>query len=86
LNSSPPPFSFISPPTIPGIVSIGIKFCIYIQAYTFFIPYSLSYFLCPPLHPFHWYYSTPGQDLFCSPVLWFYRRKKEKNDIFVCLR
>jgi hypothetical protein len=29
---------------------------------------------------------TTPQDLFIPPVFWFYRRKKKKNEIFVCLR
>jgi hypothetical protein len=35
LNLPPPPFSFISPPPIPGIVSTGLIFCINIHVYTF---------------------------------------------------
>jgi hypothetical protein len=59
---------------IPGVVSIGIIFFIYIHVYTF-----LHYI--QPLTPFPQHapnIAPPSQDLFSPPVLWFCRRKKIK--------
>jgi hypothetical protein len=42
MNSFPPSFSFISPLPIPGIVSTGSYFSIYIHMYTVFALYSTS--------------------------------------------
>jgi hypothetical protein len=66
----------------PGIVSTGIIF-----PFTHMCTQYLHHIhlLCPFPHPphSHWYQS-PGQDLFCPPVLRFCERKK--NVTFVCVR
>jgi hypothetical protein len=55
LTSPLPPFSFITSSPIPGIVSTGIIFSVYIQVYIVFALYSLSYTFFPPPPPSHWY-------------------------------
>jgi hypothetical protein len=74
-------FSFILLPTpIPGVVSTGIIF-----AFNYMCTHFLHHIHLPtpfpntsplPLVPD----LPPGQDLFCSPVLQFCRRKKEKRE------
>jgi hypothetical protein len=55
LNSPLTLFSFIPLPPIPGIVSTGIIFFIYIYLYTVFALYSPSHVLFPSPPPSHWY-------------------------------
>jgi hypothetical protein len=69
------------PPLIPGVVSTGIIFCIYLHVYTFHC--TIFIFLPPfpntsplPLVPA----LPPVLDLFCPPVLWFCRRKKKTRE------
>jgi hypothetical protein len=68
----PPPFSFILPPPIPGIVSAQLIFHFHSWVHNI-LPYSphspFPYVLPLPLVP------TPRQDLFYHPVLHFYFKK-----------
>jgi hypothetical protein len=74
-NSPPPPFSFISYPPIPGVVSTGIIFAftyMYIQYLQYIhLPTPFLHILSPPTST-----SPPGRGLFCPPVLWFCKREK----------
>jgi hypothetical protein len=79
LNSPPPSFSFIPPPIIPGIVSIGIifQFSYRCTQYFHYIDAPMPFLhLLPPTST-----NPSRQDLFSPPVLWFYKWKK--NDIFI---
>jgi hypothetical protein len=68
-----------SSPPIPRVVSTGIIF-----AFTYMCTHFCTICTILPLFPNtpqHWCQlsPTPGKDLFCLPVLWFCRRKKEKR-------
>jgi hypothetical protein len=55
MNSSPYPFSFISPPLIPGVVSTGIIFCKFLHVYTVLHHIHLPTPFPPTPLPSHWY-------------------------------
>jgi hypothetical protein len=73
---TPPSFSFIPPPPIPGRVSAGI-----IYPFTNTCTQYLHHILPPTTFPHIFLPSTaahppPRQDPFCPTVLWFCKRKK----------
>jgi hypothetical protein len=76
LHSLPPPFFFIFPPLLHGIVSAGLTFpfthkCIQCFHHIHF-PMPIPHHLLPPTGP-----TLPSrQDLFLSPELQFCKRKK----------
>jgi hypothetical protein len=81
LNSLSPLFFFAPLSPIPGVVSTGLYFSIYIYVYTVFALYSPSYTLSPPPPSSHWYQLPSREDLFYPPILWFCKWKKN----FFCL-
>jgi hypothetical protein len=82
--NSPPHYSPLSPsPPIPGIVSTGIIFSIYIREFTVLALFSPSHTLSSPLPFFHWYHTYPqaGPVLpSCSPIF-----VNEKRKMTFCL-
>jgi hypothetical protein len=75
------------PPIIPGIVSTGFIFSIYLHVYTVFASYSPSYTLSlPSVSPLPPPVPTPPDRT--SSALQFYNfvKEKGKNDIFASLR
>jgi hypothetical protein len=78
---TPPSFSIIPTPSIPGMVSTGLIFHLYTCVQNIFILF-ISW---PPFlisSPSLWY-PAPKQGHFYLPVLFF---GKKKYGIFVCLR
>jgi hypothetical protein len=76
LNLRPPPFSFMSPSPNPGMVLAGIIFPL-----TYMCTQYLYYTHSPTPFP-----HLLRQDLFCTPVLWFCKRKNITSLFKIALR
>jgi hypothetical protein len=68
VNSPPQPFSFISPPPIPRVVSTGVIFTFTYMCTYFTSSYSPSYPISPTTPSFHWCHVSKVSGYFCR---WF---------------